>query len=638
MARVSTAKSGGAEVVNGEVRLTGDNTRLDSALIGTSKNVGLVVDQLGKLAAAQDKSVAAHQRVRAATEVTIGTTVKAAGASANLTSTYNRLGFAAHQLVAGTASFNTALQGVLGTLGPWGVAIGAAVGVVWHFVEGQHAAEEATKKATQALIEQRKEAAKKSKIEFYEDVVVPERVKAAEERTGVKSLRETEDFLEEEEALKRRDVRLARNAKDTALAKQQLSEVRAAQAAARIAVLEGEREIALARDDTDESLRLRDEAEKVRRQERIRLIDDEEKAEKKKHKAVADSTKEELELARRAYQLELARTAAYEANWEHLKRIDANNLAAREKDWAEFEDAITAITAKDSKRREQLHEAEMTRMQALSEAKAIKDPVLAQLEAQRIEEEYNFAQRVETFDQQREFARQERHAAELQRIDEEKRAHEQQQEKIQKGTKIAAQYAGQIVTGLFSVRDARLGAERAARAQGKTEAEAARAGQIAELQARASQLQGIRNMAAVKAIEQTAEGIGALASFNYVGAALHFASAAAFGVVAGAAGVRSNTLSDRAAGMEGAGASPFGSGSSFGPGRGGGASGGAANNGPSANTGPIPGSPTPQPRSGQYGGNVNFIHVEHVHGKMDRDTVRDISEQQRAMGYSGRNF
>lgn len=651
MARINPGKSSGGPAtgssgpvaVNGEVVLKGDAKQLDATLAASSKGLNDVAEKLGKIAVAEDKAAGATTRYKAARESANATTAKAATASADLTKTYNRLGFAAHQVVAGTASFNTALQGVLGTLGPIGVAIGAVVGVVWHFVDAEIAAADATKKATVELQKQRAEAAKQSQIDFFEKKFKPQQKQAAEERTGVAALRETEDFLEEEAARLRREVRFAAKGADAELAKQQLSELVSARAKARAAVLEAEAEIARATEDIDESIRLDNEAARTMRADRIRLIDEEDKAEEDKHQKQKRRNADELSddeksFKRRVEQLRYREQLFADMSARVAGYVKRDREAADAADFKLLDQRFEIAAKRSEQMQSATRAAELERMKAQAAAATIRDPALADIEQQRIAEQFRFAQELETGFAQADQARQIRHLREMQRLDEERNAREKLLATVDKGTKIAASAASQTLMAVLSVSDARKQAERAARAQGKSEAEAAQAGKIAELNARASQLQGIRNMAGVKAIEQTAMGIAALASFNYPGAALHFASAAVFGAVAGAAGARSNALSDRAAGMEGGGG--FGSGGSFGSGGGGrgGFGGGAANNGPSANTGPVPGSPTPQPRSGSMPGNVTYLHVEHVHGKMDRDTVRDISEQQRALGYSGSNF
>ncbi len=645
MARSSsgpTVRGSDSTTTTGEVVLKGNAVQLDATLQATSRALREVAAMLAKVAAADDGAKSASERQRAERIASIGTTIKAASASSDLTKTYNRLGFAAHQLVAGTASFSSALQGVLGTLGPVGLALGVVAGAVWHFVDAEIAAADATKKATEELKKQRAEAKRQSQEDYFNKTFLPEQKKAAEERTAIAALRETEDFLEEEAANKRREIRFAKQGADRDAARKQLSEVMTARAVARAEVLKAEADIAASVEDMDASIRLKHEAERTLRADRLRMIDDEDVAEEEAHTRHKRRTAEKLTDDERAFKRESERLtyraqlfADMQARVEGYRKRDRE--AADAADFKALDQRFEAAVKRNAQQQSATRAAELERMKAQAASASIVDPKIAEIEQQRIDEQFRFAQQLETGFAQADQARQFRHLREMQRLDEERTAREKLLATVDKGTKMAAQAASQTLLAILSVTDARKQAERAARAQGKSDAEAAQAGKIAELNARASQLQGIRNMAGVKAIEQGAEGLAALASFNYPGAALHFAAAAAFGIVAGAAGARSNTLANQAAGMEGAGG---GGGSAFGPGRGGSGSGGAqgSSNRPSANLGPVPGSPS-QPRSGPMPTtNTTYIHVEHLHGKMDRETVRDISEQQRAMGYNGANF
>ncbi|MBK6920565.1 MAG: hypothetical protein IPH07_24405 [Deltaproteobacteria bacterium] len=633
----------GSTTATGEVLLKGNAVQLDTTLQNTSRAVDDLTKKLHEVGAATDAAKNASERARQERVDSIGSTIAATNASTNLSKTYTRLGFAAHQLVAGTASFNTALQGVLGTLGPTGLAVGALVGVVWHFVDAEIAAADATKKATAELKKQREEAKRQSKIDYFEQVFLPEQKLKAEERTAVAALRETEDFLEEEAARARREVRFAKQGPDRDAAKRQLSEVMSARAVARAEVLKAEAEVAAAVEDMDSSIRLKKEAERTLRADRLRQIDDEDVAEEEAHKRKQRRAAEQLTDVEKDFKRESERVIYRRQLFEDMqKRVEGYAKRDREaRDAADFkalDQRFEDATKRAAQQEAATRAAELERLKAQGAAGSIKDPRLAEIEQQRIEEQFQFQQQLETGFAQFDQAREMRHVRELQRLDEERAAREKLLVTVDKASKMAANAASQTLLAIISVTDARRQAERAARAQGKSDAEAAQAGKVAELNARASQLQGIRNMAGVRALEETAEGIASLASFDYTGAGFHFASAAVFGAVAGAAGARSRTLSDQASSMEAGG---FSSGGAFGPGQAGGGGGGStsAANGPSANLGPVPGSPTPQPRSGKMPtGNTTYIHVEHLHGKMDREVVRDISEQQRQLGYNGANF
>lgn len=188
--------------------------------------------------------------------------------------------------------------------------------------------------------------------------------------------------------------------------------------------------------------------------------------------------------------------------------------------------------------------------------------------------------------------RQANHEAEMSRIAVERQAEEERLQTVLKGIDIGKQAATQMVTGVLSITDARRAATLAAKAQGKSDVEAAKAGKIAALEATAGQLQSLRNLAVVKAIEQTALGIGDLASFNYPGAALHFAAAATWGAVGVGAGAGARALQGRASSMQGD--MSGGAGGASGGGR---AIGPGSSKGPSVSThgsdSPVPGSPGP---------------------------------------------
>lgn len=224
------------------------------------------------------------------------------------------------------------------------------------------------------------------------------------------------------------------------------------------------------------------------------------------------------------------------------------------------------------------------------------------------------------------------HEATMQRYAAERDAEAQRISQIQAGVSIASSAAQQTVAGILSITDARRNAKNAALAQGKSEKEAARAGKIAALEQTASQLQAIRNMAIVKAIEQTAMGIGALASFNYPGAALHFAAAATWGVVAGGAGIGSRAVASRATSMR---AADSGSAANGPGGMGGGSRGSSGSGGGRGATGsdsPIPGSPSPSAPAaggGSGGGNtyvVQFTGPINNYGTPTREFFRVIDE------------
>lgn len=215
-------------------------------------------------------------------------------------------------------------------------------------------------------------------------------------------------------------------------------------------------------------------------------------------------------------------------------------------------------------------------------------------------------------------------AAQRERHEEEMRLLSEKQAKYLAHASTASTMAGSIL----SITDARRSAIMAAKNQGKTDREAAREGKIAALEQTAAALKGIRDMAIVKAIEQTALGIGAAATFNFASAGMHFAAAGLWTGIAVGAGVGSRAVGDRASSM---GASSSGA-ANTGGGYGGGGStsprGGAP---PGGNTG-VPGSPGPgMPSTG--GANsapqrtvVYQIGAVHTYGTPEREFLRRVEE------------
>ena len=321
------------------------------------------------------------------------------------------------------------------------------------------------------------------------------------------------------------------------------------------------------------------------------------------------------------------------AEWEKLMEAREEQRKAKreqdERDFQNFDDRFAAIRSRRAEEESAQHEANIARVRAQRDLGDIEDARLQELGQERIDRQFNFDSQLQSSDQQVEQSRQLRHENEMARIEEEQRAREEQLAMQQRIVDAAAGYAGQAVAGLLSISDARKQARAAALAQGKSEAEAARAAKAAELQARAAAMIGIRNMAATKAAEHLALGIGALATTWGIpnpSAALHFAAAGMFGVLAGASAARAQTLGDRAAGMEGGGG--FG-GAGFGQPSAGAAGSGAANGPPQpAGAGnQIPGSPVPQPT--QQSQSSSGGTVVHIHGNVigNRQFVDDIARQ-----------
>lgn len=229
-----------------------------------------------------------------------------------------------------------------------------------------------------------------------------------------------------------------------------------------------------------------------------------------------------------------------------------------------------------------------------------------------------------------EAAKEAAHQRELERIAAEQQAREEQLAQQQRILDAATGYTQQAVAGIVSIADARNAARRSAQAQGKSEAEVARAVRIAEMQARAARMQSIRDVAAMEAIRQLGMGIGALGitwGIPNPSSIAHFAAAGVLGGLAGAAHARSNTLSDQAAGMErgggGLGGSGFGAPSSSGGGGGGGS---GRQSIPGAGS-QVPGSPVPQPQQQQQAPPART--VIYIQGNVigDRQHIDDLARR-----------
>jgi hypothetical protein len=585
MAR-ETSKAGSA-TSTGEVVLTGNADRLDSALLTTEKRVGLVTQKISALAAEQGKTESAYARFDAAVAKANSGMTKAVAGTGALTNTYQRLGFAAHQLVAGTASFNQALQGVLGTLGPYGVAAGAAAGVIWHLVESHKAAAEAAKKHAE------------------------ETRKAAEaERAAA-----TSAYVTKLNARLQDDARIEAENRDFA-AKRDFDD-RRRELEVDIAAAEAFHQRA---DDIRSDLRdlQADEIERTEgfaarqeflHQEELNRIAEDGRAEDDRHQKKAKNQSDELTADELAFKRETERLRYREQLFADMsKRVAGYIKRDREAQFdaldAEFERAMkqyqqisefrpkAALASQLSDIEKQKATGQIDNTEAIE---AERQARLAYLEDTRSATETTFEA-----EQRLEQARQINHDAEMARIDEEKRKRDEQI-----GT--FTRYATSTVQSLVSIGDARHQAVRAAKLQGKTDAEAARAGKIAALEQAAGSLRALRDFAIVKAISETAAGLGALGITWGVpnpAALMHFASAAAWGVVAGGTALGARGLEGRADALQGSGDQGRGIGGA-GLGQGGAANGGGASL-PRGSDSPVPGSPAPRTQAGAPRAGHNF--------------------------------
>lgn len=203
--------------------------------------------------------------------------------------------------------------------------------------------------------------------------------------------------------------------------------------------------------------------------------------------------------------------------------------------------------------------------------------------------------------------------------------------------------AAQQVTASLSVADARRAAYNAAIAEGKTEQQAAQAAKEAEKQANAQRLRSLRDLMIQRAAFHAAAAIGAAASFNYVGAALHGAAAVAFGLGAAGAGAAANRMDASLARSRGARAGNASAELGGASGGAGGTGGGSGGDGVGTGEVPIPpsargGSGRPEspadipPTSNSKGGNVTYIFQQN--GVLGVDAVRELTRHQRKLARS----
>lgn len=425
-----------------------------------------------------------------------------------------RLGFAAHQVVGQTASLNQALQGVLMTLGPWGIAIGAAAGAVLHFVEANHEATDSVRKQREELRLRREELAKAASEANYRDVV-KERRSAAADYTGVAGLRDTEAFLEEEAARLR-----ARGGKP-------YSELVSAQARARAEILKAEADIERAGGEIEKAHSLDLEAGNVLRRDRLRLIDEEQQAivdrereaerDAKRTRRVVDLEKQRLDLLIKQG-LNQARLAKIP---EYLARdgSDTREFAAAANDLRS--DAVGEALSRDraprdagavalSKRDRRLREVEVERAQDLG-GEGEHDREIQRIEARRDAQRsyYDTLLALENDDAKRRELREQKadaeHQAVLGRLREEAEAREESAARTAEISQRAGDLAGAVAQAFLTAGDfSARGLKKAV--AGVAAAEAIRMG--------------------VYAVSETVEAIVSAARYDFPGAAKHGAAAA----------------------------------------------------------------------------------------------------------------
>lgn len=229
-----------------------------------------------KLAAAQSKASAAHAAAGA------GMDKVATKHGPNMTKTLQRVGFAAHQVAGQTASFNSILNGILSTLGPWGIVVGAAAGALLHFAG---AADEAHKKLVQLNDERRKQAGldREKEQDFQTNALLQRRRLNAEKdsETEEKNRRQiAENYREERDALEELVIFQEARGKSAEGARRRQAELREETLREQGAISGFEKQQELYR-----------EADAVAREEKLRRLE----AEGKHEKAITNQKKEQFQ-------------------------------------------------------------------------------------------------------------------------------------------------------------------------------------------------------------------------------------------------------------------------------------------------------------------------------------------------------
>lgn len=574
-------------------KLEADGSQFDATLRKSTGEVMKHNAALGKSGKAIDVYDTATKRAATGTEKLTASKVKASQVAM-------ALGKAANTAKGGMLDVANAAASAVSAFGPWGVAVGLAAGALIGYASNARAAADETRKLERELGKQRSRALDRELDEKKE--LMARRSANAEankaERDRLKIMETANDLKEIENALAQHG-----RGKDTLALQKEETRIRA------------------------ENLRIQGDAVGAAQAERdfelhtLEILGRKDKARKGKasgpmfkalslENSAAGIMRDGSDTREFAGEMTLARAASANSGGMQRAGSDTRDNAAAE----------ATLRRIDLARAE-----EEQRVNFLGIAVTDHDAAMM-----RISEEQTARLTLATTAGE---AEQIRHEATLQRIDAEKQAEAERMEIVSRSVAIGADAASQTVTALLSITDARRNAINAAKAQGKTDREAARAGKIAALEQTAGQLQALRNLAIQKSIEQLALGIGAQASTWGIpnpASIGHFVAAGVWAGVAGGAGGASRGVASAATGMRrndynAAEAAKTAEGGK------GGVTGGRSGTMP--NTGPIPGSPGPQtPSSGTtkwQGGNVVQINGPvHLYGTPHRRWLRDLTEAQ----------
>lgn len=545
------------------------------------------------------------------------------------------LGNAAASLATSTGSMKSLASAVLGTaasFGPWGIAIAAAGTALYNIVGAQLEAADAADKHTKKLLEQKRVLAERARDEKRKEI---ETGAAKGELT-----RERQAELAAVSRLERERKTAIADARDEVESlEKQIAINKQMKIDSQLLFREKSKQleiIALREGDIEAARKIRHDAEL----DRINKVG---AVEKKKHAEKKEQLSELEQLLGKGADKRFAQLVA------NHKGADESFLEFQKSQLGFDQKTIDPFSGEDVERRRALSKQNAeSRLRGNLGGLDVAVASGQMTPAQRIEEEEalllehnSFLQTQAETDLERlqlvDDAQAIRHQAQMARLEQEKKAETERGELVGKYATEAAKHGAAMIMSSLSIAKAKREATKAALLEGKTSAEAAKAGKIAELEARAERMEGIRSYMIQKSLEHAAEAVGAAARYDFVGMGLHLAAAAAFGAGAVISHGRVGQLQNKADNMKsgGFGAGFAGTSSSAG----GGGSLGAAANGPSGIDSQIPGSPMPKPQGmwQQQSAPQIVINVENVYGTPKRDFIRQITEGQRDLGYSEPN-
>lgn len=582
------------------VRLEGDASHLEATLTKSERGATKFEASLAKTGKTTDAFATTAKRASVATDGLASSKSKASKVATAFEKAINTA-------KGGTAEIGKAALAATAAFGPWGIAIGVVGSTLWGLIDAEREATKRTK-------ELREELEKKNRI------LALERQDEKDEERGA-TLRRKREMEAADDELARSATRRQIAAAIRELEKVEAKGGRGAEAA--------RREIAELKALNAESNKDYETAIQIRHEEDLRLI------------ALKNQVGEKKKIVKLAgndasFDRALGNTRGSLGSVYGSANIDAENEDRRFA--AAANSALSSqlkLDADPTQAAAKVSEAKLRQIE-IERATTGESLVLIDREKQARLDLLSVQMQAATITSERQAIAAEmeqvRHEATLSRISQEISAEEQRIATIEKSVEIGRRVADQTATAIFSITDAREDAINAAKAQGKTDKEAARAGKIAALEQTAGQLRALRNLAVGKALEQLAFGIGAQASTWGIpnpASIGHFVAAGVWGAIAGGAGGASRAVGSSATGMRRSDALAEQAAKDSEKEKKGGDSG---FRGGRANLGPIPGSPS-MPSSGtstsKGGGNttiVNFNGDYNAFGTLKRGAVREMVE------------